>query len=122
MGANVIEKHFTLNRSWKGTDHKFSLEPIGLRKLARDLKRVDLSKGVSEKKILDIEKAAKEKMGKSIYLRHACKAGTILTEKHLVLKTPAKGISPNDFYIVMGKTVKIDLPEETCLLPEHLVW
>ena len=45
LGARVVEKHFTLNRAWKGTDHAFSLEPVGMRKLVRDLRRVRVALG-----------------------------------------------------------------------------
>ena len=45
LGARVIEKHFTLNHTWKGTDHAFSLEPIGFRKMVRDLSRVKVAMG-----------------------------------------------------------------------------
>ena len=49
LGARIFEKHFTLDRSWKGTDHAFSLEPIGLSKLARNLKRIPIILGRSNK-------------------------------------------------------------------------
>ena len=45
LGARVIEKHFTLNRAWKGSDHAFSLEPVGMRKLVRDLQRARVALG-----------------------------------------------------------------------------
>ena len=51
LGARIFEKHFTLDRSWKGTDHAFSLEPIGLSKLVRNLKRIPIILGRSNKKL-----------------------------------------------------------------------
>ena len=66
LGARIFEKHFTLDRSWKGTDHAFSLEPIGLSKLVRNLKRIPIILGRSNKKLLASEKKPLFKMHKSI--------------------------------------------------------
>jgi sialic acid synthase len=62
LGASHVERHFTLNRTWKGTDHAASLEPDGLRRLARDLRNVSLALRYKEKEILDIELAQREKL------------------------------------------------------------
>ena len=57
LGARIVEKHFTLNRAMKGTDHAFSLEPVGLRKMVRDLERTHKALGDGLKKIYESEKA-----------------------------------------------------------------
>jgi hypothetical protein len=57
LGARIVEKHFTLNRAMKGTDHAFSLEPVGLRKMVRDLERTHKAMGDGVKKIYDSESA-----------------------------------------------------------------
>ncbi len=62
LGATYIERHYTLDRTWKGTDHAASLEPQGIRKLVRDLKAVHKSLTYKEKEILDIEMAQREKL------------------------------------------------------------
>lgn len=62
LGAEVIERHYTLDRTWKGTDHAASLEPDGLRKLARDAKNVSLALAHKEEEILPIEKLQREKL------------------------------------------------------------
>ncbi len=62
LGANVVERHYTLDRTWKGTDHAASLEPSGLRKLKRDLSAVYQSLTYKEKDILDIEVVQREKL------------------------------------------------------------
>ena len=66
LGARVIEKHFTLNHTWKGTDHAFSLEPIGLRKMVRDLRRLRVAMGDGVKKVYETEKSPITKMGKKL--------------------------------------------------------
>ena len=62
LGANYIERHFTLDRTWKGTDHAASLEPEGIRKLDRDLNATYTALKTKEKEILDIEKVQREKL------------------------------------------------------------
>lgn len=62
LGASVIERHFTMDRTWRGTDHAASLEPAGLRKLNRDLRAVYDSLSYKEKDILDIEQEQRDKL------------------------------------------------------------
>lgn len=62
LGAEYIERHYTLDRTWKGTDHAASLEPQGVQKLVRDLKAVNKALKYKEKDILDIEKIQREKL------------------------------------------------------------
>lgn len=62
LGATYIERHYTLDRTWKGTDHSASLEPDGLRRLCRDLKAVNKALTYKEKDILDIEKVQRDKL------------------------------------------------------------
>ncbi len=112
MGAVVFEKHFTLNHSWKGTDHKFSLEPEGLRKQIRDLKRIEISLGNANKTIMDCEKEARKKMGKSIYTSKDLEKGTIITENDITIKTPAGGLPPYYLNRVIGKKLKVSLKVE----------
>jgi len=62
LGAHVIERHFTLDRTWKGTDHAASLEPMGLRKLCRDLRAAHEALTYKQKDILDIESVQRQKL------------------------------------------------------------
>ncbi len=62
LGATVIERHFTLDRTWKGTDHAASLEPDGLRRLVRDIRAVEKALTYKAKDILDIEAIQREKL------------------------------------------------------------
>jgi len=62
LGAEMIERHFTLDRTWKGTDHAASLEPDGLRRLCRDIKNVHCSLNYKEENILPVEKVQREKL------------------------------------------------------------
>lgn len=62
LGATWIERHFTLDRTWKGTDHAASLEPDGLRRLVRDLSNVALSLNYKDADLLDVEKVQRQKL------------------------------------------------------------
>lgn len=68
LGAHIIERHFTLDRTWKGTDHAASLEPMGLRKLTRDLNAVHKALNFKKQDILPIEQIQRDKL--KIYKNH----------------------------------------------------
>jgi len=120
LGATVIEKHFTINHAWKGTDHKFSLEPEGLRKQVRDLSRLLEALGEPQKIVRDIEAGAKAKMGKSIYTSRPMSAGERITADSVCMKSPAGGMQPYQLDAVIGKILNVNLPEEALILPDHL--
>lgn len=120
IGAKVFEKHFTLNHAWKGTDHAYSLQPEGLRKQIRDLQRVDISLGNSNKIIQEFEKEARIKMGKSIYTSKPLEKGIIITENDITIKTPAGGLPPYYLDKILGKKLKISLKEEEQIKLEDL--
>ncbi len=114
LGARIIEKHFTLNRAWKGTDNAFSLEPQGLRKMVRDLERARLSLGSPEKQVLPVEYGAMTKMRKSLYTSRALPAG------HTIRWSDLKPCSPwhplgwplYRWSELVGSMVKGDLDDE----------
>ena len=112
LGATVVETHFTLNHAWKGTDHKFSLEPQGLQKMVRDLRRIDQALGDGEKRILNEEVSAKQKMGKSIYYTHNLKKGMAIKEEDISLKSPGGYLSPKFYPELVGKKLKVDVSIE----------
>ena len=65
LGAQYVERHYTLDRTWKGTDHAASLEPDGVRKLARDCRAVAKALTYKQEDILDIEKVQRNKLKKN---------------------------------------------------------
>jgi sialic acid synthase len=108
LGARIVEKHFTLNRAMKGTDHAFSLEPVGLRKMVRDLERTHKAMGNGIKKIYESEKAPIVKMGKSLVVARDLPAGHVLRREDIVMKSPGGGIPPYELDKVLGHaTLKV---------------
>ena len=115
LGARIVEKHFTLNRAMKGTDHAFSLEPAGLRKLLRDLERTHKAMGDGAKKIYESERAPIIKMGKSLVVARDLPVGHVLTAKDIVMKSPGGGIPPYELEGVLGRITLKALYEDDFL-------
>ena len=88
LGARVLEKHFTLNRTWKGTDQAFSLEPGGLRRVVRDLHRTREALGSGNKITYESETGPLNKMVKRIVAARDLPAGTALVEADLDYRIP----------------------------------
>jgi len=111
MGARIIEKHFTLNHTFKGTDHALSLEPTGFETLCHDLKRLHLAKGDGEKQVLEAEKGAIRKMAHSIYVSRDNMKGFGISEGDIELRIPADGIPAYMYNDIIGKTFTRDVNE-----------
>lgn len=120
LGARVVEKHFTLNRAMKGTDHAFSLEPQGMRKMVRDLERTFLALGDGNKTMYQSETAPILKMGKKIVAARDLPAGHTLRREDLAFKSPGDGLPPYELDRVLGRTLRHPLGEETALTFELL--
>ena len=104
VGARVIEKHFTLDHAWKGSDHAYSLMPDGMRRLVRDLHRIPGALGSPEKQRLASEERALEKMGKKLVAARELPAGHVLAEGDLTAKSPADGgLPPYELDRLLGK-------------------
>ena len=120
LGGRIVEKHFTLNRALKGTDHRFSLEPVGLRKLVRDLKRTRLALGSKDKVPHPSEADPITKMGKKIVSAGTLPAGHVLRREDLALKSPGDGLPPYELDNVVGRVLRHPLSEDSELTFEHL--
>ena len=112
MGARIFEKHFTLNRAWKGTDQSFSLEPQGLKKLIRNLSRIPFILGSNKKKFLSSEKEPIRKMAKSIVALKDFSKGQIIRYKDLAFKAPGGGLKPYEFKLILNKKLKKDIKKD----------
>jgi N-acetylneuraminate synthase/sialic acid synthase len=106
LGARVVEKHFTLNHTWKGTDHAFSLEPTGFRKLVRDLQRTRAAMGDGIKRTYDSEVNPITKMGKKMVAVRDLQAGHMIRREDLAIKSPGDGLQPYEIDKVIGRVTR----------------
>jgi N-acetylneuraminate synthase/sialic acid synthase len=112
LGARIVEKHFTLNHTWKGTDHAFSLEPIGFTKMVRDLQRTRVAIGDGIKRPFETEVNPIIKMGKKIVAARDLPAGHALRREDLALKSPGDGLAPYELEKVIGRVTLQSLSED----------
>jgi N-acetylneuraminate synthase/sialic acid synthase len=105
LGSRIVEKHFTWNRAAKGTDHPFSLEPVGLRKLVRDLERVRVALGDGTKRIHASEEGPILKMSKKLVAARDLPTGHVLGPADVALKSPGDGLPPHMLDVVIGRTL-----------------
>jgi sialic acid synthase len=120
LGARVVEKHFTLNHTWKGTDHAFSLEPIGLQKMVRDLRRAQVAMGDGVKRVYDSEVTPMVKMGKQLVAARNVPAGHAIRREDIAIKSPGGGLQPYEIDKVIGRTTRAALKADDAILFEAL--
>ena len=105
LGARVIEKHFTLNRAMKGTDHSFSLEPQGMKKLVRDLNRASLAIGDGVKMKYESEIIPIKKMGKMIVASRDLEINDVISMDDIEFRSPGIGLPPSRLSEVVGRSL-----------------
>jgi len=120
LGARVVEKHFTLNHTWKGTDHAFSLEPIGFRKLVRDLQRTKVAMGDGIKRVYDSEVQPITKMGKKLVAARDLPAGHMIRREDIAIKSPGDGLQPYEIDKVIGRVTRTAMTEDDDITYEVL--
>lgn len=112
LGAEVIEKHFTLDRNLPGPDHKASLEPLELKAMVSAIRNIEQALGIGHKTISESERKNIEIARKSIVAARPIKKGELLTEEKLTVKRPGNGISPMQWNEVIGTIATKDFDEE----------
>jgi len=109
LGAQVIEKHFTLDHSLPGPDHQASLEPDRFVEMVKAIRNVECALGSGIKEPQESEIPIRAVVRRSVTLQHFLQAGASLTEPDLVLLRPGHGIQPSDIKKVLGRRVLKDL-------------
>jgi len=120
LGGRIVEKHFTLNRALKGTDHRFSLEPQGLRKMVRDLTRTKKALGDGTKTMYPSEVEPVEKMAKKLVAKTALPAGHTLRAEDIAMRSPGDGLPPYELDRLVGRTLRHPVSEDQALTFELL--
>ncbi|XP_043916885.1 sialic acid synthase [Protopterus annectens] len=119
LGAKVVERHVTLDKTWKGNDHQASLEPDELAELVRSIRLVENAMGSPIKQMLPCELACHNKLGKSVVAKVAIEAGTVLTLDMLTVKVAEpKGVCPEDIFKLVGKRVLTSIGEDETVTEE----
>ena len=115
LGASVIEKHFTLDRSARGPDHASSLEPEGLRRLVRDIRNVEAAMVERPKTTLESERPVRARLAKSLATCRRIPAGEVVERSALCCKGPGTGMSPLLMDEVVGRHAKRAIPADVLL-------
>ena len=120
MGAKVIEKHFTLDKTLKGNDHYHAMDPSDIVEIKQGLDFIKQLEGNRELVCLDSETAARINARRSIVTKQDIPQGTVITREMITFKRPGLGISPSQIEEVIGKTAAVDLDEDTIMKEEMI--
>jgi len=118
LGANIIERHITLDRTMEGPDHAASLEPHGFKKMVRDIQQVNAALGTGEEKFISRgEILNREVLAKSLVANRDIKAGETLTAEMITVKGPGQGLSPQRYTELVGRKTVREIKEDEMFLP-----
>lgn len=120
MGACIIEKHFTLDRSMTGPDHQASATPDELADLVRGIRKIEAALGHGRKVPAAAERDVAKAARKSLVYAQSLPVGTVLRAPHLTALRPGDGISPSDAPKVIGRTLARAVKTYTKVKPEDL--
>lgn len=120
MGAEIIEKHITIDRHMKGTDQLGSLGPDGVNRMVRDIRLAEKWLGKEELYIDKSVESAKIKLERSIASNRDLKVGDIITENDLHMLSPGDGYKWSQLNEVVGKTIVKDIPKNEIIYPENI--
>lgn len=112
MGAKIIEKHFTLDKTMEGPDHKASLDVRELKKMVNAIRNIEKAKGTGEKLPVKSEISTRDVVRKSIIVTRDLKSGSIILETDLDIKRPGTGLAPKYISVLVGKRLNKNLSTE----------
>ena len=120
MGAEIIEKHVTLDRNMKGTDQAGSSEPQEMKELVHNIRTFEMSRGRLEIFKDETTNLASEKLERSLATNKELKKGTIITSDDIHMLSPGNGLKWSDLDRVIGKEVISDISSHTLINEEQL--
>jgi sialic acid synthase SpsE/sugar phosphate isomerase/epimerase len=121
LGASIIERHLTLDRTMDGPDHAASLEPQGFSKMVRDIRQVTEALGTGEEKFISRgEILNREVLGKSLVATRPIQKGEIITSEMITVKGPALGLSPQKYQVLLGRKAGRDIQEDEPFLDRDI--
>nr|WP_255768920.1 N-acetylneuraminate synthase family protein [Maritalea mediterranea] len=110
LGASIVEKHFTLDKNWEGSDHKVSLLHPELKQMVEMIRNVSDSLGTPNRQITQGEMINRENLAKSIVAKHSIKVGDKFSPEHFEFVSPGQGLQPNRLNELIGKVAVRDIP------------
>lgn len=120
MGASMVEKHVTLDKSLPGPDHKASITVEELASLVSSIRNVEKAMGVTDRTFSDAQREISRVARKSIIARHKIKNGDIITEQDICYKRPGTGFLPIEKDKVIGKTALCDIDADRVIKAEYI--
>lgn len=115
LGAQVIEKHFTLDKTLSGNDHYHAMDDKDAARIIEAMEYIDAIRGKGELVCLESEQLARANARRSLVSRCDIVKGTVITEGMLTFKRPASGIGANEYDCLIGMKAKEDIKEDTVL-------
>jgi N,N'-diacetyllegionaminate synthase len=115
LGAVVVEKHFTLDRTLPGPDHRASLEPDELKAMVKAIRNIEKARGSASKQVTESESKNIVVARKSIVASRAIKKGELLSEENITVKRPGNGLSPMLWDNVVGTVAIKDFPYDSLI-------
>jgi len=120
MGVSIIEKHITLDRSMKGSDHQGSLGIDGIKRMVRDIRNLEDAMGSEDMFISPAVKDIRVKLERSLATIKELKTGHVIKDEDIHLLSPGDGFSWLDRDKVIGKKLVIDLPADEIIYPDNI--
>lgn len=119
-GANIIEKHFTLDKTLTGNDHYHAMDVEDVKLFRENINLINKIKGRKNKQPLVCEALSRKEARRSIVAYSDIKKGEVITNENITFKRPGTGISPSEVYEIMGMKAKEDISEDTIITYEML--
>jgi len=120
LGAKVIEKHYTLDRSMTGSGHSFSINPTDLKKMVDNIRLTEKVLGSAEIKIFDVEAPARTKARRSLVAEEDIEKGARITSELIGVKRPGTGLAPDRIDEVIGRTANVNIKKDAQIRLEEL--
>ncbi|AGB02349.1 N-acetylneuraminate synthase [Methanoregula formicica] len=115
LGACVVEKHMTVDRSLPGPDHKASIEPHEFRRMVESIRNVEMALGSENKAVQECEQSNRNLVRKSIVAKKIIRKGSVFSEEMFTLKRPGTGIEPRYITQLIGKSAKCDIRKDSVI-------
>ena len=120
LGATVIERHITTDKSLEGNDHKVSLLPHEFKKLVSGIREVDLALGVKNRMLSQGEMMNRVNLAKSLVINQDLRKGEQITKEMITIKSPGKGLQPNKINELIGQNAKHDFKSGDFFYPNDI--